>query len=320
MKLSIISAGLLAAFAFAAPTPKSGELIKHASPTDACDIGYATTNGGTTGGAGGTTVTVSTYADLQKAAALGNHIVIVSGPITHSAAQIEVASHTTIIGANSQVVLEGLVRGRTNVIIRNLAIKLVVAAHGDAIGIQKSTNVWVDHVDLSSELSKGKDFYDGLFDVTHAADFITISNSYIHDHWKASLIGHSDNNGAEDAGHLHVTYANNHWQNINSRGPSIRYGTAHIFNNYHVNVAYGINTRDGAQALVESNVWTTCKKALYSTNRGFAVAHDDDFGDSKNEALEGDINPAKMGYNYTLLGADKVKDSVVGVAGVTLSF
>lgn len=47
--------------------------------------------------------------------------------------------------------------------------------------------------------------------------------------WKASLIGHSDSNANEDRGTLHITYANNYWNNINSRAPSVRFGTVHIF-------------------------------------------------------------------------------------------
>jgi pectate lyase len=47
--------------------------------------------------------------------------------------------------------------------------------------------------------------------------------------WKASLVGHSDSNADEDTGKLHVTYANNKWINVNSRTPSIRFGTAHIY-------------------------------------------------------------------------------------------
>lgn len=70
-----------------------------------------------------------------------------------------------------------------------------------------------------------QDYYDGLLDITHAADYITISNVYFHDHWKGSLIGHSDNNGAEDIGTLRVTYYQCHFQNVYSRGPSLRFGT-----------------------------------------------------------------------------------------------
>jgi pectate lyase len=90
-----------------------------------------------------------------------------------------------------------------------LKISKVLAANGDAITIQASKNVWIDHVDLSSDLDHDKDYYDGLLDVTHGSDWVTISNSYLHDHWKASLVGHSDSNGSEDTGHLTVTYANN---------------------------------------------------------------------------------------------------------------
>src|SRR4051812_28093804 len=112
---------------------------------------------------------------------------------------------------------------QNQVIVRNLSISKVLAANGDCIGVQKSTNVWIDHCDLSNDLDHDKDYYDGLIDITHACDWITVSNTYFHDHWKGSLVGHSDNNGAEDTGFLHVTYHNNHFQNIHSRGPSIRF-------------------------------------------------------------------------------------------------
>lgn len=59
-----------------------------------------------------------------------------------------------------------------------------------------------------SDLAHDKDYYDGLIDITHASEWVTISNTYLHDHWKASLIGHSDNNAAQDTGHLHVTQHN----------------------------------------------------------------------------------------------------------------
>jgi pectate lyase len=71
---------------------------------------------------------------------------------------------------------------QSNVIVRNLKISKVVADNGDAITIQASNNVWVDHVDLSSDLDHDKDYYDGLVDVTHASEWVTISNSYLHDH------------------------------------------------------------------------------------------------------------------------------------------
>ncbi len=62
---------------------------------------------------------------------------------------------------------------------------------------------------------------------------LTPPSVYFHDHWKSSLCGHSDSNGAQDTGKLHITYAHNYWKNTNSRGPLIRFGTGHIYNSYY---------------------------------------------------------------------------------------
>jgi pectate lyase len=40
--------------------------------------------------------------------------------------------------------------------------------------------------------------YDGLLDITHGSNGVTVTYSKIYNHWKASLVGHSDSNGAED--------------------------------------------------------------------------------------------------------------------------
>ncbi|KAH6868202.1 pectate lyase, partial [Alternaria rosae] len=233
---------------------------------------------------------------------------------------VKIGSNKSVIGKDSSVVLTDFtltVKAVKNVILRNFAMEKVVG--GDAIAIQKAQNVWVDHVDLSSDLDHDKDYYDGLLDVTHAADYVTISNSFMHDHWKCSLVGHSDSNGSEDKGHLTVTYNNNYWKNINSRGPSFRFGTGHLYNNYYENVSDGINTRQGAELLVQNNVWSGAKKALYSQDGGKAVAEGNDFGNSENTADKGSMS--KMPYEVKeMLEAGAVKDAVVGTAGVTLKF
>lgn len=145
-----------------------------------------------------------------------------------------------------------------------------------------------------------------------------MSNTFIHDHWKASLIGHSDSNGDEDTGYLHVTQNNNYWYNINSRTPSFRFGTGHIYNSYFLDVNDGINTRQGAQLLVESNTFSGSKKPLYSTDDGYAVANDNDFGDGENAAEQGTLT--SVPYTYSLVGSASVESAVVGTAGQTLSF
>lgn len=154
--------------------------------------------------------------------------------------------------------------------------------------------------------------------LTHAADYVTVSNTFIHDHWKASLVGHSDSNGDEDTGHLRITYNNNYWYNLNSRGPSFRFGTGHLYNNYYEDVSDGINTRQGAQLLVEGNKFVNPKKPLYSTDDGYAVSKDNDFGEGENDAPKGKLT--SVPYEYKLIGADEVKGAVDGTAGQTLKF
>lgn len=141
--------------------------------------------------------------------------------------------------------------------------------------------------------------------------------------YKASLVGHSDSNSAEDTGHLHVTYANNRWNNINSRTPSIRFGTGHIFNSYYSNILdTGINTRMGAQVLVQSTVFeSSATKVIESADSktvGYAVVQDVDLGGGTNSAATGTLT--SVPYSYTLLGSKNVKAAVVASAGQTLGF
>ncbi|KAF8920745.1 polysaccharide lyase family 1 protein, partial [Mucidula mucida] len=292
---------------------------KRASVSDTASIGYATLNGGTTGGSGGTTTTVTTLSALTSAVSgTAKKIVIISGTITGNTV-VKVGSNTSVIGAaGSSLVGVGLrVLNESNVIIRNVKISKVLAEAGDAIGIQASSQVWVDHVDLSSDLDHDKDYYDGLLDITHGATGVTVTNSKLYNHWKASLVGHSDSNGSEDTA-ITVTYAANWWQNLNSRTPSFRFGHGHLYNNVFDSNSDGINTRDGAQLLVENNVWTSPKKPLYSTDEGFAVARGNDFGGGENTAPTGTFTTAP--YSYSLVSASAVRAAVTGSAGQTLTF
>ncbi|KAH7367409.1 pectate lyase [Plectosphaerella cucumerina] len=315
---------LLASVVSASPTKV---IEKRAAINDPCNIGYCTQNGGTTGGAGGKTVTVTTLDQLQ-AAVTGNDaaIVVVQGKIT-GAAKVTVGSNKTIVGKSGSA-LEGIgltLLGQKNVIIRNMAISKVKAAWGDAITINLSKNVWVDHCDLSATREGNKDEHDGLVDLSHAADFVTISHNYFHDHSKGSLVGHSDKNGAEDKGTLRVTYANNHWFNIRSRGPLLRFGTAHIYNSYFDTMDTGLNSRMGAQALIQSSLYENSgTKAIFSESSseiGYVVAEDVVLtGKSQNQAQKGTLTAKSPPYTYSLVGSANVKAAVVGKSGQTLGF
>lgn len=148
------------------------------------------------------------------------------------------------------------------------------------------------------------------------------SNTHFHDHFKASLVGHSDSNGDEDSGYLHVTYANNLWTNIESRMPLLRFGTGHIYNSYFDGGESAVNSRMGAQALVESSVFDGVKDAVtsrFSKEVGYAVLNDVDVGNGSNEndAPEGTLT--SVPYDYELVGSESVKSALEGTVGNTLT-
>ncbi|KAL3481242.1 putative pectate lyase B [Aspergillus californicus] len=318
---------ILAAVATALPSKElSSRELTRRQAAESCPIGYCTENGGTTGGAAGDTVTVTDLESLTEAAESDEPLtIIISGSISGSA-KIRPASDKTIYGESGSS-LTGIgfyIRRVNNVIMRNLKIGMVDADNGDAIGIDESTNVWIDHCDLSGDLSAGKDDLDGLLDITHAAEWVTVSNTYFHDHWKGSLIGHSDSNEDEDLGHLHITYANNYWYNINSRTPSIRFGTVHIINNYWESlISTGVNCRMDAQVLIQSSAFEDCpEEAIFfadSDYTGYAVVSDVDLGGSTNSVPTGTLTASSLPYDaITALGSGQVGSVIPGTAGQKL--
>ncbi len=100
-----------------------------------------------------------------------------------------------------------------------------------------SRNIWIDHCELYSDLTHGKDFYDGLLDIKNESSFVTVSWSNIHDHWKASLISSGDEQVGDTV--IRATYHHNYFHDCGSRLPSIRFGRAHVFDNYYLNNTTG---------------------------------------------------------------------------------
>lgn len=90
--------------------------------------GFASLNGGTTGGNGGTVVTATTQAQLtQYAGASGKYVIKIPGKIEISpkGTEINVVNDKTIIGEGASGEISGggfRIINRKNVIIRNLRI------------------------------------------------------------------------------------------------------------------------------------------------------------------------------------------------------
>lgn len=100
--------------------------------------GFATENGGTTGGQGGEEVTVTTFAELKKYAETENtkYVIKVAGTITGTgsiadknyAGSIKIASNKSIIGIGNKAFLDGAgftIKDAKNIIVQNIKFSLV---------------------------------------------------------------------------------------------------------------------------------------------------------------------------------------------------
>ncbi|WP_231406668.1 polysaccharide lyase family 1 protein [Streptomyces sp. MC1] len=314
MRIRRVSGGAGAAIALATATVLA--LPHPAGAAESTPIGFGA---GTTGGGNAPAVTVSTL-DAFKAAVTGSSakVVKVSGLITLSG-QVDIGSNTTVLGVGSSSGFTGgglRLKKVGNVVVRNLNIGKAVKT--DALTVQASTKVWIDHNTLSSDREHGKDHYDGLVDISHGSDQVTVAWNVFKDHYKGSLVGHSDKNAAEDTGHLRVTYHHNWFDNVNSRIPSLRFGTGHFYDNYVVGAETAVHSRMGAQMLVENNVFRDTRVAV-TTSRdsdvdGYAVLRGNDLGGAATEISRNGTFTTPP-YDYTAEPASGVVASVTSGAG-----
>ena len=183
--------------------------------------------------------------------------------------KIRVSSNKTVVGANptadfpsSGFTGGGLwLSGVSNVILKNLTINRPNSDDDgdnvDAIHVETSRQIWIDHCDLSSNgpgVDAGASF-DGLVDISDGSDFVTVSWTNYHDHGDTGLVGRSDSSDAamQDASKNHVTYDHDLFTNVRT-GPRTRFGTIHVLNSYFVDVAnYGVAATDGAMVRIEGS-------------------------------------------------------------------
>jgi pectate lyase len=178
--------------------------------------------------------------------------------------KIRVSSNKTVagVGPASGFIGGGItLTGVSNVILRNLLINMPNADDAgdnvDAIHIETSHQIWVDHCDLSSNGATSTPSYDGLVDISDGSDFVTVSWTYYHNHGDTGLIGRSDSSAAaaQDASKNHVTYDHDRFDSVLT-GPRARFGTVHVLSSFFQNVAnYGVASLDGAMVKIENSVF-----------------------------------------------------------------
>lgn len=331
-----------------------------AGPTGNTDLegllGFATVSGygltTTTGaGNGAPIVTVSNYADFVSAVSDSNpRIVQVSGRITGAGAEmVDVGSNKTILGMGANATLDGFgldINGWTpaeveefgtdvcepesaqlfarvqNVIVRNLTF---VNTPDDSINVQcYSHHVWVDHNTFNVSV-------DGSVDVKRGSDLVTISFNHFVATDKTMLLGHSADNGEQDRGFLRVTYHHNWFDDTATRTPRVRFGFAHVFNNYLDSSDYFLGLGVEAQIYAEGNYVEQAKTLTQTFTESVdyhltwaasnrydpaTITRANDSGSTQSDWLDADGSvPAPTAYAYTPEAAAAVPTSVRDRAG-----
>jgi pectate lyase len=241
-------------------------------------IGFATQNGGTTGGQGGKRVTVTSLGQLKSyAKSSGPVIILVKGTIsaTPGGATVNISSNKSIIGDGNSAFLRGIGLNikSNNIIIQNIKSTLIGLSSpkkindGDVLSISGSAkNIWVDHCEFFSEdpnKQKNIDKYDGLIDVKHKTGFITFSWNFFHDHHKCGIVGASD---SDLHGDRKITFHHNYYKNVKLRIPMYRGSVGHFFNNYIVGAKDATEIRQGTCVRVEKNYYEALHYSIYTPN------------------------------------------------------
>jgi pectate lyase len=295
-------------------------------------IGWASVNDldqdGTTGGGELPPVEVTSFSDLSAAVAGDTPRVV--RIVASMSGSIEIGSNKTLEGGRG-VVLHGHLDldGSVNVVVRNVAIvgyncaDAVICKSGkDAVTLSGAAHhIWFDHCDIS-------DGSDGNFDITDAADYITVSwtkfwysSKRAGDHQFSSLIGASDG-ATGDAGHLRVTFHDDWWaDHVSERMPRVRFGKVHLFNNLYTSAGnqYCVGLGFDANILTENNAFIGVNNPIESEHHSNAesviVSRGNLYDDTTGQTADKGSNAFTPPYPYRTVEASAVRAAVTQGAG-----
>jgi pectate lyase len=307
--------------------------------------GWASQNGGTTGGGSSAETTVTTYAQLKAAIESKTvKVVKVTGTITIPSAgriSFQDQSGKTIYGtsgaklvsndqtkANSGIIY---IKRCKNIIIRNLILEGPGAYDADGwdnATLDDSQNVWIDHCE-------SRDGLDGNFDVKNKSDYITFSYtkfSYLKppkaggsggsdDHRFSNLIGSGDD-AFDDRGKLKITFARCWWApGCKARMPRVRFGQVHIINSYFNSTASAQCIMAGFESSirVENNVFENVKVPIDLMTGYTAVTAVGNVFTNTSGNTAGSKTAFTPPYSIVTLAASAVKADVSANAGATFT-
>jgi Pectate lyase len=305
--------------------------------------GWASQNGGTTGGGTAVETTVINYAQLKSAIENTSVKVIkVTGTITITARlSLQDQNGKTIYGTSGAKLVStnqtkdgsGIINIKrcNNIIVRNLIFEGPGAYDTDGWDnaiLDDCRNVWIDHCEF-------RDGVDGNFDIKNKSDYVTVSYTKFHylkapkpggsggtdDHRFSNLIGSSDGATA-DAGKLNVTFVRCWWApGCRERMPRVRYGKIHILNSYFNSSVSNKCIAAGIQAniLVERNVFENVKEPINLMSGFTAVTQTGNSFINVTGNTSGSGTAFTTPYSINKLNVADVKADIVAKAGATLN-
>jgi pectate lyase len=247
-------------------------------------VGFASLNekgqNGTTGGAGGKIYTIDNADSLykllrnlraDKSPSLPATVIQISGVVSASGDKMiyfKDNANITIIGLGTNARFDGFgleVETSYNIIIRNIEF-WNCPVDGIDIRDPETHHIWVDHCnftdgDTPDPGTGGDANHDGALDIKRACTNVTVSWCHFSNHSKTCLMGHKDGNTEDTV--LSVTYHHNWFEKTWQRHPRVRYGRAHVFNNFEDNnKLYGIASTENAKVVVEGNYFLNIPNAI----------------------------------------------------------
>lgn len=211
--------------------------------------------------------------------------------------QQHVGSNVSLVGVGDDARIVGAnlrIRDAHNVIVRNLTVSDARDCFPewdpgdtqsgnwnsayDNVSVWTSTSVWIDHStfddgdhppsSLPTVFGRPYEIHDGLLDITHGSDLVTVSYNRFENHDKTNLVGSSDGR-TQDRGQHRVTYHHNHWIDIGQRAPRVRFGDVHVYNDLYEQTEEGLF----------QYFWGAGRESsLYAENNAFELAEGVDPG------------------------------------------
>ncbi|WP_238413267.1 pectate lyase family protein [Saccharothrix deserti] len=264
---------------------------------------------GTTGGAGGQTVTVTTQADLNRyVTASEPYVIRVAGTINISpkGTELRVASNKTIVGVGTSGHIVGggfiLRTGVSNVIIRNLTIRDTRMPDDDpgddsydydAIQMDTANRIWIDHNRLTR-------MNDGLIDSRKDNNNLTVSWNHITDNNKTFGVGWTENTTAR------ITIHHNWFQDNTTRNPVVDNAAyAHLYNNHLDDIsASGTHVTGSTKAVIENTYYDGVRDPYYVSGNAELVqrgeiVRNSSWASGRVKSRGSAFNPSSF-YSYTL--------------------